>query len=87
MKPLLAHWNNSSWVDMSLHSDTLFWFQTKQFLLLHLNVVCLAEKQQIPILQSLVLPDWDLNPQSTTLRQASYNWGSNSQSTTLRQAN
>ena len=24
---VLAHWNNSPRVDMSLHSDTLFWFQ------------------------------------------------------------
>ena len=23
---VLAHWKNSLWVDMSLHSDTLFWF-------------------------------------------------------------
>ena len=24
---VLAHWNNSPLVDMSLHSDTLFWFR------------------------------------------------------------
>jgi hypothetical protein len=24
---VLAHWNNSPWVEMSLHSDILFWFQ------------------------------------------------------------
>jgi hypothetical protein len=24
---VLAHWNNSSRVDMSLHSDILFWYQ------------------------------------------------------------
>jgi hypothetical protein len=23
---VLAHWNNSPWIDMSPHSDTLFWF-------------------------------------------------------------
>jgi hypothetical protein len=27
---VLAHWNNSLWVDMSLHSDTLFWFRANQ---------------------------------------------------------
>ena len=26
-----AHWNNSLWVDMSLHSDTLSWFHDNQF--------------------------------------------------------
>ena len=30
---LLAHWNNSPRVDMSLHSDTLFWFRADQSLL------------------------------------------------------
>ena len=34
---------------MSLHSDTLSWFQANQSLLLLLNVVCLVDKQQIPI--------------------------------------
>ena len=33
-------------VDMSLHSDTLFWFWANQSLLLLLKAVCLAEKQQ-----------------------------------------
>ena len=32
---VLAHWNNSPRVDMSLHSDTLFWFRTNQSLVLH----------------------------------------------------
>jgi len=31
--------------DMSLHSDTLFWFRA-----VLLNAACLADKQQIPIL-------------------------------------
>jgi len=44
-----AHWNNSPWVDMSLHSDTFFWFRANQSLLLLLNAACLAEKKQIPI--------------------------------------
>ena len=37
---------------MSLHSDTLFWFQTNQYLLSFLSAAWLVEKQQIPILQS-----------------------------------
>jgi hypothetical protein len=47
---VLAHWNNSPCTDMSIHSDTLFWFRANQFLLFLLNAECLAEKQQIPIL-------------------------------------
>ena len=43
---VLAHWN------MSLHSDTLFWFRANQSLLFLLNIACLVEKQQIPILKS-----------------------------------
>ena len=39
--------------DMSLHSDTLFWFRANQSLLFLLNAACLAEKQQAPILYSL----------------------------------
>ena len=27
---VLAHWNNSLWIDMSTHSDTLFWFWANQ---------------------------------------------------------
>ena len=30
---VLAHWNNSPRIDMSLHSDTLFWFRANQSLL------------------------------------------------------
>jgi hypothetical protein len=47
---VLAHWNNSLRVDMSLHLDTLFWFRANQSLLFLLNATCLTEKQQIPIL-------------------------------------
>ena len=47
---LLAHWNNSLRVDMLHHLDTLFWFRAIQYLLLLLNAVCLAEKQQIAML-------------------------------------
>ena len=46
---MLADWNNNPRVDMLLHSDTLFWFQADQSLLLLLNP-WLAEKRQIPIL-------------------------------------
>ena len=31
---VLAHWNNSPRVEMSLHSDTLFWFRANQSLLI-----------------------------------------------------
>jgi hypothetical protein len=34
---VLAHWNNSPQVDMSPHSDILFWFQANQSLLFLLN--------------------------------------------------
>jgi hypothetical protein len=64
---VLAHWNNSSRVDMALHSDTLSWFRANQSLLFLLNAACWAEKQQIPILYSLVWPDRGSNPRSTTL--------------------
>ena len=56
---------NSQRINMSPHSDTLPWFEAYQSLLLLLNAACLAEKQQIPILLSLVLPDRGSNSQST----------------------
>ena len=40
---MLAHLNNSPRIDMSLHSDTLFWFRANQYLLFLLNAACLAE--------------------------------------------
>ena len=40
------HWGNSPRVDMSLHSDTLIF----QSLFFFLNAACLVEKQQIQIL-------------------------------------
>ena len=46
---MLAYWNNSSRVDMSLHWGTLSWFQANQCMLFLLNAACLTEKQQIPI--------------------------------------
>jgi len=45
---LLAHWNNSPRIDMSLHLDTLSWFRANQSLVFCLNAVCLTEKQQLP---------------------------------------
>ena len=53
---------HAQWIDMSPHSDTLSLFRVNQSLLVCLNVACLAEKQQIPILMSMVLPDRGLNP-------------------------
>jgi hypothetical protein len=47
---MLAHWNDSPWIDMSLHPDTLSCFRANQSLFFLLNAACLAEKQQIPIL-------------------------------------
>jgi hypothetical protein len=40
----IDYWNNSPRIDMSLHSDTLFWFRANQSLLFLLSVACLAEK-------------------------------------------
>ena len=64
---VLAHWNNSPRIGMSLHLDTLSWFRANQSLLFLLNAAFLAEKQQIPILLSLVWPDQGSNQRSTTL--------------------
>ena len=46
---VLSHWNNSPWIDMLPRWKTLSWFRANQSLLFPLNVVCLAEKQKIPI--------------------------------------
>ena len=64
---VLAHWNNSPWIDMLPHSSTLSSFWANQSLLYLLNAACLAEKQQKLILKSLILPNWDSNPRSTSL--------------------
>ena len=55
---VLAHWNNSLWVDMTLHSDTLFRFRANQPLLFLLHAACLVEKQQKSsfIVFGLILP-------------------------------
>jgi hypothetical protein len=52
---------------MSLHSDTLFWFQANQSLLFLLNDGFLAEKQQIPIVYSFVWQDRGSYPQYIAL--------------------
>ena len=54
---VLGQWNNGPRVDMSLHPHILSWFRANQSLILFLNNVCLVEKQQIPILYSLVWSD------------------------------
>jgi hypothetical protein len=64
----LVHWNTRPWIDMSLQSDTVFWFLSNQSLLFLLNASCLADKQQIQIVYSLVWPDRSSNPQCTTLQ-------------------
>jgi hypothetical protein len=46
---VLAHWNNSPWLEILLNSDTSSRLWAKQSFLFHLNIVCLDEKQQIPI--------------------------------------
>jgi hypothetical protein len=46
---VLAHWNNIQWGNMSLLSDTIYWFRASQCLLFLLNAAYLAVKQQIPI--------------------------------------
>ena len=61
----LPHWNNSLWIDMSLHLDILFWFWASQPLFLLLGAACSAEKEQIPI---SVWPDQVLNQWSTVLK-------------------
>jgi hypothetical protein len=43
---MLAHWNNSPRVEMSLHSDTLFWFRANQSLLFLRNVACLPKSKK-----------------------------------------
>ena len=51
---VLAHCKHSLLKDMSPHSDSLSRFRANQSLLFLLNVVCLAGKQKIPILQSFI---------------------------------
>ena len=59
---VLVHWSSDPRIDMSPHSSALPWFRAIQYLIFLLNAACLAEKQQIPIVLSLVwthdLPQW-----------------------------
>ena len=45
----LTRWNNSPQVDMSLHSDALYWFQANQSFHFLLIDTCLLQKEHIPI--------------------------------------
>jgi hypothetical protein len=65
---VLAHWNNSTHLDMSLYSDAISWFRTNKPLLLFLNAVRLREKYQIPIFFSLVRSERDPNQRSNALK-------------------
>jgi hypothetical protein len=42
---VLDHWNNSLQVDMSLHSDTLFWFRENQYT----TIYCITHYTQLSI--------------------------------------
>jgi len=37
---VLTHWNNSLWIDMLPHSETLSWFRHNRSLLFLLNAAC-----------------------------------------------
>jgi hypothetical protein len=69
----VIHWNNSLWLDMTLHLDTLLRFRVNKSLLLLHKTMCLAEKQQLPILLSLVWLDRSPNPWSTTFMASTLN--------------
>ena len=69
---LLAHWNNSLWVNMLLHSDTWSWLRANQSLHLLITAACLLEKQQIPFLKSLVWPNCGPNQRSTALEASTW---------------
>lgn len=64
----LAHYNSAR-IDMSLHSEAIYWFRTNQSGFSLLSVAYFAEKQQIPILLCLVWPKRDSNSWSTVLEE------------------
>jgi hypothetical protein len=64
---VLAHWNNSPQIDMSIHPNPLFWFWANQSLFPLLSATYLAENQYVLISQSLVWSDRDWNPRSFAL--------------------
>ena len=47
---VLAHWNNDTRVDMSVHTDTSFWLWDNQSLLFLLNAACLAENNNANVI-------------------------------------
>ena len=65
---VLAHWQNSLWVNMLLHSDTSSQFRINQPLLLPLSVLWRSSKYQF---QSFVWPsrsrNHDLQPSKLTI--------------------
>ena len=72
--PVLDHWNNSLWVNMSVmmimshHSDILSWFKANQSLLFFIKATYLAKKQQLPNWLSFVWLNQESNPQSNALK-------------------
>ena len=70
---VLAHWNNCPRRDMSPHSNTSSRFRANQSLFFLLHAACLAEKQQTPILYSLVWLDQSSNPRSAALEASTPN--------------
>ena len=50
---VLARWNNSPWIDMSPHSWHIILIPSQPVFAFLLNAACLAQKQQIPILNRL----------------------------------
>jgi hypothetical protein len=64
---VVAQWNDSPWIDISLHSDTASCIQANQSFPILLYAVWLAQKQHIPILKFLTWPDRGSNTRPTTL--------------------
>ena len=67
---VLAHWNNRSRVDMSFHLGTFSRIWANKTMLLLINAVCLAEKQQIAI--CLIWPRFEPTIYSTRGKHKSH---------------
>jgi hypothetical protein len=67
LSTIVPLYRNSPRIDMSPHSHTLSWFRDNQSLVFLINAACLAEKQHIPILKSLVWSDRSSNLRFTAL--------------------
>ena len=65
---MLAHRNNSLWVDMSRPIDTFSSFLDNQSLILLLKAACIEKKHQITILNSLVCPNRGRTPGAPPLK-------------------